>query len=103
MGVRRLRSSISISLLFHALFILACALLLGHEPPGRQPKLTWIEVDPARAPKPRAKPKAEEQLKRQIVQTERGRQVDKAAPDAFLGERTQVVDRQTVSKEHTTA
>lgn len=97
MGVRFLRSSISLSLGVHALFIFACALLLSQQAtlnPAR--KLTWVELTPKNISDIR---KETDQLRKQIVQTAPGREVEKAADDAFMGERNQVVDRQTVSKE----
>jgi len=56
-------------------------------------KLTWIEVDPM----PKLK-KRDDQNSSKVVQTAPGTKTEQAAPDAFLGERTQTVDRQTVSK-----
>jgi TonB family protein len=101
MGAWRLRSSLSISVLLHALFALVCAVLLTHRPLPVKPRpWTWVVVEPTRAP---ARPeKSPDQLRKQIVQTVPGRQVDQAAKDAFLGERTQVVDRQSVSRERQT-
>ncbi len=49
-------------------------------------KITWIEVDPLTDPKNR------------MVQTSPGQKVDQAPKEAFLGERNQVVDRETVSQ-----
>lgn len=97
MGVRGLRNSISLSLVVHALFLLVCAILLSQRAAQiHPPKLAWIEL---RLPKPKTQ-EAEEEKHRQIVQSDPGHRVEKAAPDAFLGARNQVVDHQTVSKRH---
>jgi TonB family protein len=98
LGAFGLRSSISFSLVFHVLFVLAWLIVFGrgevHTPPK---KLTWIEMVPTPT-----RHKVEDPSKR-VVQTKVGEKSDQAAPDAFLGERTQTVDRQTVNKERTTA
>lgn len=60
-------------------------------------KWTMIEVEPLITP-----PRDENLKNNRIVQTKRGELTKEAAKDAFLGERTQVVDRQTVSKNHET-
>lgn len=41
-------------------------------------------------------------MQKKVVQSTAGREADKAAPDAFLGEKTRVVDRQTVSSKKMT-
>lgn len=51
-----------------------------------------VEVDPL--PKAGVVP---ESTKKQVVQTEKGTETKEAAPDSFLGERTQVVEKQAVS------
>ncbi|MCM2322888.1 MAG: TonB C-terminal domain-containing protein [Oligoflexia bacterium] len=48
------------------------------------------------------KKKEIEKFRRQIVQTSPGREVKEAVTDAFLGEKNQVVDRQTVGSKMTT-
>lgn len=101
MGVSSLRSSISISVVFHALFVLACLILASQRPAETMKKLTWIEVQPITLP-PTVKKSTDDSVKKQVVQTEDGRKIDKALPDSFLGEKNQVVDRQTVSRNHTT-
>src|SRR3954469_11563867 len=96
-GFSFLRSSFSLSVLLHALFLVAWIFLAQQQAalrPSPRP-LTWIEVDPY--PRDKFKPKDESQSRR-IVQTVQGERKDKAAPDAFLGERTQTVDLQTVGK-----
>ena len=99
MGVFRLRSSISLSVVVHALFIFAWLLLFNQQATHLAPKkLTWIEVQPLSRPLP----KEDSKNKKQIVQTDKGKLIEKALPDAFLGERTQSVDIQSVSKNRTT-
>lgn len=101
MGVRGLRSSISLSLALHALFLIACAFLLQQRPTiFPSPNYHWVEV--AALPEKSVQKRTDEATRKQIVQSNQGQVVEKAAPDAFLGERTQVVDRQTVSKDRTT-
>ena len=96
MGVRSLRSSISLSVTVHVLFLLAWAVLIGEQAAKTvPPKVTWIEVDPL---SPEAKRRLEEQQKHRVVESEQGKKTDKAEPDAFLGKQTQTVDRQTVNK-----
>jgi TonB family protein len=102
MGAWRLRSSLSISVFLHALFALLCALLISHQPAHVKPRpWTWVVVDPPRKAAP-AQERRQDQLRKQIVQTLEGQKAQQAAKDAFLGERTQVVDRQTVSSERQT-
>ena len=57
-------------------------------------------MDPLPKSLPQIKPakKTEVNPSKRIVQTTAGERADKAAPDAFLGERTQTVDRQTVNR-----
>ena len=99
MGVFRLRSSISLSVLVHALFLFAWLFLFNQQATHIAPKkLTWIEVEPITRPLP----KDDSKNQKQIVQSDKGKLTDKAAPDAFLGEHTQVVDIQSVSKNRTT-
>jgi TonB family protein len=95
------KSSIYLSLGLHALLVLVCALMLHGRPPAAPSKsVIWIEVAPnALAPKPAPTPD-KNTPNRRIVQTEKGETADHPAPHAFLGERTQTVDRQTVSKNH---
>jgi TonB family protein len=95
-GVTGLKRSLSLSIFFHALLAtLFLALQIANPAKDAQPKLTWIEIQPL--PKRQSDP-----ARKQLVQTERGEQVEKAAPDAFLGERNQRVDRQTVSRSRST-
>lgn len=62
-------------------------------------KQVWIELDPIR-PKAELKKKSKnkDSIISQIVQTSPGDRVETPVPDAFLGEHTQKVEEQTVSK-----
>jgi TonB family protein len=80
----------------------ACFLLLsGPRPVARSRQLTWIEVEPLKK-KIEASKKEAESLSKKVVQSNAGEETKKAAPDAFLGEKTRVVDRQTVSSKKLT-
>jgi protein TonB len=106
MEVRSLRRSISVSLLIHALFALVCFYLLSHSPKFvAPPKWTYLEVNPPAKTLPKKDAKKadeDESVRRQIVQTADGQKVEKAKKDAFLGEKNQVVDLETVGKRHET-
>lgn len=101
MGVVSLRRSLSLSVVFHFLVLIGVWMwmtLAAKQAALLEPKrVTWIEVEPNRPLE-----KKESQNKQRIVQTDRAQETQVAAPDANLGERTQTVDRQTVSKERTT-
>ncbi len=101
-GVFILRSSVSLSLALHALFIAACLIMVGQRAVEvRAPRqLTWIELE-----NPLDKIKArqeEEKLRNKVVQTREATEAKVAAKDAFLGAKTQTVDRETVSRKHST-
>ena len=103
MGVRSLRSSIAVSVSVHFFFLMVCAYLATQRPAIPTRRTTWVELDPLKFPpavKDLTKSKHDDEAfkRRQLVQTEKGREVEKAAPDALLGERNQTVDRQTVSR-----
>ena len=102
-GVRiheSLKNPITISVALHALLFLICAFLLTQRVAQIvPPHYTMIEVEPALTAE--ALKKAEN-FKNQVVQTEKGRVTAVPAPNAFLGERTQTVDRETVSKARNT-
>lgn len=83
--------SFSYSILLHAALFAMWAVLYGTQSNRLETaakNITYIEVDPVVLPKPRS------EENRQIVQTDQGRLTQEAAKDAFLGERTQTVDRQ---------
>lgn len=87
------RPPILYSLLFHAaLFLVAMVMMMQARPlvGSRDSKTIWIEVDPM--PK-----SAATSTKKQVVQTTKTQKTAEAAPDAFLGEQTQRVEKQTVS------
>src|SRR5271154_5664129 len=103
-GSRSLSRSISFSLLVHALFFFACFLLLGQRqlyvPHDRS--ITIELTDPLEALR-KAREKSElDNQRRRIVQTAKGELVDQADKKAFLGEKNQHVDRETVSANRTT-
>lgn len=105
MGVRGLssfRSSFSISLALHLVLGLLCFFLLSQRTANTPRQLTWIQLEPTVTPD--ALKKAQDALKnkKQIVQTEKGAETKTPAPDAFLGERNQTVDRETVNATRTT-
>jgi protein TonB len=76
---------------------LICFLFIRQQAGTRpRPRITYIEVTPPAAPKAAA-PQTQDRNRR-VVQTERGQITDQTQPNAFLGEHTQTVDRQTVSK-----
>lgn len=98
MGVTRLRSTISVSLGLHVLFALLCALLISQRAAHLPPSITrWIEVEAL----PPSQLKSRENRETRVVQTTKAQKSEQAAPDAFLGEQTQTVDRQTVSRTQT--
>jgi protein TonB len=99
-AVRIFRNSFSVSLSLHILFGLLCFLVISRQPVTHTRDLTWIEVEPS---VPAQKKTQDEQNKNQIVQTEKARRVDKAVPNAYLGEQNQVVDRESVSANKMTA
>jgi len=107
MGVRSLRSSIAVSVFVHFFFMMVCAYLTTQRPAMPNRRTTWVELDPLKLSEavknPTKKAREAEAIKRrQLVQTEKGHESEKAAPDAFLGEKTQTVDRPTVSDRHET-
>ena len=102
LGVRKLRSSVVFSLLFHVLFGVACYVLNQQQrlrPSARQ--ITWIQVEPV-TPKKTTEAKEQDSLQKKVVQSTAGQEAKKASPDAFLGEKTRIVDRQTVSEKKLT-
>ena len=82
-----------------AIHLVAAAALLwfaGH-PSAPEPydlsHVNWVQVLPKTQPNPQS-----EDRSRRIVQTQTGHLVQKAPTDAYLGEKNQEVDRQTVSR-----
>ena len=104
-GNQKLRSSLALSTSIHAIALLFWTLMVVYWPKTETEhakKWTMIEIDslPKSFTKPRQK--VDEKTNNRIVETERGQKVDKAAPNAFLGERTQTVDRETISNKRLT-
>ena len=93
------RNSLLLSVLIHALFFLCFAWLMHRSasivPPSPR---TWIEVlAPAEEPV-RKQDERNTKTRNQIVQTEVGKRTQVAPREAFLGEKNQEVDRETVSR-----
>jgi len=87
---RTFATSVSVSVIGHALLMLILAFYAGRELsslPHRQSIV--IEVTPLPSLK----------TKNRIVQTEAGKKAEKAIADSFLGKETRVVDEQSVAKE----
>ncbi len=107
MGVLRLRKPLAISILVHATFAMTCAALLAQRPPSAPDrKITYIEMepfDPQSIARKIKKTQEDERSRKRIVQTKQGHLTERATPDAFLGEKTQTVDRESVSKNRITA
>ena len=96
MEVVRLRSPAAVSALLHA-FVLVLLAMLGRQSieTAQRPQTTWIELEPVR------NRSAQEDARNRIVQTRSERESAQAAEKSFLGERTQVVDRETVARGET--
>jgi TonB family protein len=98
LGVRSLRSSLSLSIFVHVVLILICATLLRNRAARvdqSEKKWTIVELAPSQPPK-----HIKDTVHQKVVETSRATPTETAAKDAFLGERTQTADRQTVSKNH---
>jgi TonB family protein len=94
MGVAPLRSSISLSVVLHALLFTAWAVLAGKQA-AKNAGREWVQIELAPTV---TKTQTKDDDTRRVVQTEAGRKVQTAPEKAQLGERNQVVDRETVSK-----
>ncbi len=98
LGVRSIKNSFLFSVFFHALLLLVGASFLETAVRReRRKELVWITTLPSK-PVPVAPTHADDKS-RKVVQSDAGKISNIPAPDAFLGEKTRVVDRQTVSKE----
>ena len=87
--------------MLHVLIAAMWILLFGSQILNPPKRMIWLELDPSLVtPK---KLKKNEPNSDRIVQSDKGQRTDMAAPDAFLGERTQTVDAQTIGRTHTTA
>ena len=82
------RSSFSLSLILHLFVLWLLFFISTHRAVETQKKPLWIEIDTAQ----------DKKFKRQIVQTAPGEIVKDAKPDAFLGEKNQVVEKESVGK-----
>jgi len=95
----RLSRSVSVSVLIH-LTLLFAWLFVGHQYAPKSKKPEWIQIEIAQPQKQR---KVQDLANdRRVVQTDAALPTKEVAPDAMLGERTQTVDRQTVSREQKT-
>lgn len=103
MGVRELRSSISFSVALHAFLLMVGMIVLSHQVAQKNTKTIWIEVDPFSKVPTQPKDKDQDLRDKRIVQSEVGRKIDKPLANAHLGQRTQAVDIQSVSKERSIA
>lgn len=95
----RLHGSLGFSLLLHAVLLSAAMTLPRLVSQPVQPKrVTYLEVVDSPS-KPASAPNRTEteRLKNRIVETTLAQKVDVAPKDAYLGEQTQRVDRETVS------
>ena len=90
---RSIQKSFSLSILLHAFLVLVW-IVVGQVSPQLRPstpkKVTYIDLESITPKKPSNDSK-------QVVTSQNGQTVKEALPDAFLGEKNQVVDRQTVS------
>lgn len=80
------RISFSLSLALHLLAFLLLFVISAQKAFEAQKKPIWIEID------------AKHNFRRQIVQTAPGEAIKEAKKDAFLGEKTQVVEKESVGK-----
>lgn len=92
-----LRSSFSLSVAIHLLLFMVCAALLSQRATVPLRRTTFIELEPI--PQELLNKNRQAKPNQRIVQTTKGEKTDVAAPDAFLGEQTQTLDRQTVSRD----
>lgn len=85
-----LRKSLIISLCIHVAVVLAWIVLEPSRSSKQPSPDQWIMVE--------VQPKKPPSKAQRIVRTEEGEKTDQASPDAFLGEKTQIVREQMVSK-----
>jgi TonB family protein len=88
---RKLHPSVALSILLHGVVIALVAVFAIHSP-APSPHVSrpiMIEME--------ALPSRDTLVRDQVVQSEKGQASQDAAEDAFLGERTQVVEKQVVS------
>lgn len=94
-GVSSLRSSVVLSLLAHVLFCALCLVLIHQRAANQSARPIWVEVAPPINNNVVAKPKSD--AHKRVVQSNAGQEAKVAADNAYLGEKTRVVDRETVS------
>jgi TonB family protein len=82
------RFSFSLSLALHLLAFWLLFFISAQKAIDMQKKPIWIEIDTTQ----------DRNFRKQIVQTAPGQQVKEAKPDAFLGEKNQVVEKESVGK-----
>ncbi len=97
MGASRLRSSLSFSIVLHLALLAGWMIVLG-----KRTATKWSDLSSGgRVPVPVdiiEVPKSPDTTRNRMVQTESRQSDSKARPDAFLGEKNQTVDRETVSR-----
>jgi TonB family protein len=85
-----------LSVLAHLLFCAVCLVLIREKAMRRSAEPVWVDLAPSkRKPAPSAKERDDE--RKRMVQSNAGREEKIAAPDSFMGEKTRVVDLQTVN------
>lgn len=100
MGVAGLRSSVSLSVFAHLLFIGIWLYVSDHRTASPRKAPLWVEIETSKDQplKPQEKKLLDDANSKRIVQTQITKKSEKAAPDAFAGQQTQIVERQTVSQ-----
>lgn len=94
------RNPASLSIAVHVVFFLFFSLLVTHQSAThRQRRTTLIDLEPYPVDISKKSLKTDQMPDKRIVQTAKAAKSAEAAPDAFLGEQNQKVDRQTVSRE----
>lgn len=94
---RRAIDSVLLSLLAHALFCALCLLLMHARATHTSAPPIWVQLEPPKNPSNTNKKDLEDS--RRIVQSNVGQISKEAAPKSFLGEKTRIVDRETVNKD----
>ncbi len=104
MEARSLRRALTASAAFHgflALFLFLFGVIQLGPKPAQLPAPIWIDLKPENLAQ-RPDHLEQSRTRNRIVQTDVARPTDQAAPDSFLGEKNQIVDRETVSKNRIT-
>ncbi|MEK7399324.1 MAG: energy transducer TonB [Candidatus Poribacteria bacterium] len=97
MGVGSLQKAVFLSLVVHISALLFVTILLPKYRPAFEVtnKITMVELEPI---KKSSQTHVQALVRRQVVQTTKGIKVEKPATKAFLGERTQTVEQETVTR-----